>query len=818
MGARRDRAVVAALAAAGCFLAGCGGGGSGGGSPTTLAFSASGAAMGEDGGASSIAVVLHTTLVALEEPVSVTVSDRGTGTAGAGADYATFAPVVVTFPAGAVDGDVQFVALSALSDALVEGASETVVLGLGSATGASIAAPSTFTSSITDADTATVQFSTSIGSVFAEDAGSVSVSVALDLATGASLATSVALVVTDAGTGSADSGADYAAITPRTVTFAAGSLDGTTQSVTLALVDDAAAEIDETILLAIGSPSAGAAVGATSTRLVTILDDDSNGPALFVATEGATGMENALVENELVDLGARVLNAGPNTGTLVRVTNAGDDALHVSAPRVTGAHANDFDVTVDSASLVPAALVTTQGNPALALPSPIVAANPTPGPGVALAFDAALASELRQRALASLHGFPLPGRGAVTLELQRLPLPVADDAVLRVDGADVPGGLRTQLGDVSLWSGNVLEVAGSRVFLAFTADGPQGFVELPGPTPRRVHIARGAGGELRAVEGDEGLAAFGVAPASFVCEDAPVVPGASTPAVGSVPSAGLPSSGSMDVAECRLALETDWQLYQKFGSTPGITSYVTQLIAAVSAQYFEDVQTVLTIAYLGVHTTAADPWTTQDSGGTPSALLNEFVSAWAPNSWPVSANLAHFLSGASLGGGVAYVNALCSQGFGFGVSANIAGNVNWGTWTGAPGSFTWDFVVVAHELGHNFGSNHTHAYCPPLDQCYSNCTGTTVCSQGTIMSYCHLCGGMDNIDLNFHPVTADIMRQAVNASCLGASAVLGGNYVQYRVRFDPRTATGQRDATLELDHDAGNAPQPFHVLLRGTAQ
>jgi hypothetical protein len=151
------------------------------------------------------------------------------------------------------------------------------------------------------------------------------------------------------------------------------------------------------------------------------------------------------------------------------------------------------------------------------------------------------------------------------------------------------------------------------------------------------------------------------------------------------------------------------------------------------------------------------------------------------------------------------------------VSANLTGTINWSTWTGQAASFTWDFVVTAHELGHNFGSLHTHDYCPPLDQCYTNCSGPTTCTRGTLMSYCHTCAGLANVDLHFHPVTAEIMRENVNASCLVDAVLSGGDFVQYRVRFNPLTTTGARSATLEFAHDATNAPQPFRVRLSGTA-
>jgi len=275
-----------------------------------------------------------------------------------------------------------------------------------------------------------------------------------------------------------------------------------------------------------------------------------------------------------------------------------------------------------------------------------------------------------------------------------------------------------------------------------------------------------------------------------------------------------PGTSALTVAECRLALETDFQLYGQFNSSALLTSYVTQLIGAISDRYYTDVQTHLVIAYLGIHTGSNDGWDAQDSGGNSGDVLAEFRAAWMGNI-PNQANLAHFLSGANLGGGVAYVNVLCNSSFGFGVSGNLSGNIVWTTWTGQPGNFTWDFVVVAHELGHNFGSRHTHDYCPPLDLCSSNCNGSTMCSQGTLMSYCHLCGGMDNIDLVFHPACANDMRQSVNASCLGSSTLAPGDYVQYLLRFDP-TATGLRNATLEFPHDGTNQTQPFRLQLRGT--
>lgn len=808
------------LAGIAISLAGCSGGGSGGASTPEIALSfvQPSATVNEGASPLVVSVVLHTTLASTATAVTVDVTDAGTGGATVGADYANFGPQTVTFAAGSIDGDVRTITLNALDDHLVEGTSETVRLALGNATGGSPYGTTTFTTTIVDIHQATIQFSASGGATPNESAVPRSIAVTLDLPVGVALGTTASARVSDAGGGSATSGVDYVALAPVTVSFAPGAIDGTTQTVALQVMDDATIEANEVVRLGIAALAASTTIGATNQYQLTITDDDAPSSSAFAAGEGPTGVENPLIYDELVDLGSQTVATGPNAGTHVRVTNLGGSALSLGAPRLTGTNPNDFSVEVEAAPMLPPAASAAPGPDAS---SPLLFSAASTGPGVGVQLDTAQLSALSQLPSATMHGFPVPGLGDVALVMRRVPLPIADDAVMSVDGVEVAGGLRAAVGDLSLWTGSVQGQPNSRAFLALSSTGSRGFIDLGFAQDRVVHLIPDAASSTpglpagcRVVRESE-MAAMGLGEPSDVCNDARDIPGVSMALASS--STTLPAStpAALSVANCRLAVETDYQLYQKFGSAGALTSYVTQLIAAVSDQYFIDVQTTLSIAYLGIYTSASDPWLSQDSGGNASALLDEFRAAWAPSNWPVSANLAHFISGASLGGGVAYVSALCNQSFGFGVSGNISGTINWGAWSGAPGNFTWDFVVVAHELGHNFGSNHTHSFCPPIDQCAANCTSTTICTRGTIMSYCHTCGGMSNIDLEFHPVCANVMRQTVNASCLGLSALAGGDYVQYLVRFNPMTATGTRSANLEFAHDASNQPQPFRLRLQG---
>lgn len=800
----------------------CSGGGGAETPPVSFTFATASGTTAEGAAPLSMSVVLRTTHAALPEAVSVDVVDSALGNAVSGSDYTAFAPVTITFPIGAVDGDAQTVPFGALDDLVVEGRSETVRFALANPVGGVGRGATAYVATVTDVNFASIQFSLASSAQTGESGVPHEIEVVLDLPPSTTLGVAATARFADAGGGTATSGSDYTAIAQQTISFSAGSADGSVLSASILVVDDATIETDETVRLSLSTPASGTTIGGNALHVFTIEDDDADGLPALVVTQGATGTESTLAHDALVPLGVQVVDAGPNAGTLLRISNAGGSAMDLGTPQLSGTNPDDFHVVVDGVSAAPPPGPGEEGfvlAPAALAPfsGPIA----TNGPGLALELDPELVAELASMPRATVHGFSVPGFGDVTLDLRRLALPIAANSVLRVDGVDVPGGIASLVGDLTVWSGSVLELPGSRVFLAFSSASARGFLELPLPSDRFVHVyterepsSDGTPALCRVVRAPE-LAAFGAGETPRICGGERHVPGVEPLVDVDTQAFGAPA---LTAANCRVAIETDYQLYLRFNSTQLATTYITELMAAVSDRYFTDVQTTMTIAYLGLHTTAADGWTSQDGGGDSGDLLDEFQLAWNSDGWPAQADLAHFISGANLGGGIAYVGVLCNSFFGYGVSGNISGGIDWGTWTGAPASFTWDFVVVAHELGHNFGSSHTHSFCPPLDICYSNCSGSTSCTQGTIMSYCHVCGGMDNIDLEFHPVCANVMRTTVNGSCLQDAALTAGDYVQYRVRFNPLTATGARSANLDFTHDAPLVPQPFRVRLSGTAQ
>ena len=356
-----------------------------------------------------------------------------------------------------------------------------------------------------------------------------------------------------------------------------------------------------------------------------------------------------------------------------------------------------------------------------------------------------------------LTGLPLPGGDVVDLELERID-PGRHRFGFRVDGesrSDLSAGL-----DLSLWKGGVVGEPGSEAMLSLSGVQSGGWIQRGG---QLVHLLPLPGDEGSWRDGDL-LAVTEVAlnrrgdALDYHCEAQAPRRG---PSAQAPPDSGGYAPGGGGVKECTIAIETDYQLFEVFGELDAMTVYIMTLLSFVSNRYELQASTILTFPYVQFYTDPDDPWSTQESGGNCVDLLYEFRDAWA-GQVPEDATLGHFVSGAKLGCGVAWVDVLCKYpGYNFSVSGNINGLVNFPV---QQQPYNWDFMVIAHELGHNFKTWHTHDYCPPLDECapagyWGSCQDETIClTDGTIMSYCHLCpGGTGNITTYFHPVVADVI-------------------------------------------------------------
>ncbi len=255
-------------------------------------------------------------------------------------------------------------------------------------------------------------------------------------------------------------------------------------------------------------------------------------------------------------------------------------------------------------------------------------------------------------------------------------------------------------------------------------------------------------------------------------------------------TAGVPAKSPANYT-ARVSVETDYEFYQLFGSTSAATEYIGDLIAYASTIYDAEVDTTLVVESVSLWTSSGDPW---DQSSTICNLY-QFGRYWNHNNTAIDRTIAFMMSGKNNGGGVAWTGVLCTGPFnpslwGAGPSAygcsltpesdnyggayGYAGDMDGNFDIDNPGVI-WDIVAVSHEIGHMFGSPHTHCYAgigsnpSPVDQCYSGECGSSGCwcgaqslpgcsaggGCGTIMSYCHLLsGGMGNISMTFglgHP-------------------------------------------------------------------
>lgn len=260
-----------------------------------------------------------------------------------------------------------------------------------------------------------------------------------------------------------------------------------------------------------------------------------------------------------------------------------------------------------------------------------------------------------------------------------------------------------------------------------------------------------------------------------------------------------------------LAVDTDYELFVSSGSSsPNVTTFIGNLIAAASTIYNRDLQTDLFVSFLSIHTSSSDPfvivptasgtWNGNATTFTSNHALYELGDRWHTPP-PAAAGLPRsstiLVSGKPQMSGVAWLDIICDseflcQGGNCGdpdANGHYAGayafcggidppndlsvpNPNANPNYVVPSTNYWPLLQLAHELGHNVGSSHTHCIVLPgpdqvtysrtyVDNCFNadfNSVGapcyrgsqSVPAEKGTVMSYCHLSvGGGTNSRFTF---------------------------------------------------------------------
>jgi hypothetical protein len=214
-------------------------------------------------------------------------------------------------------------------------------------------------------------------------------------------------------------------------------------------------------------------------------------------------------------------------------------------------------------------------------------------------------------------------------------------------------------------------------------------------------------------------------------------------------------------------IEADNILYNdRQRNATSVNNYITGLYNVVALLYNNE--------NINTNISEIKIWTTQDPyrKGNSSDCLNDFNNAM--NSQGFNGDIAHLLTTSRTNiGGRAYVNILCR-------SRNRSAISNIGRSYREFPTYSWTIEVVAHEMGHNLGSPHTHncSWGPQRNQALDNCyetegscgAGPPATGGGTIMSYCHLTSFGINFTKGFGQEPGDLIRfRVANAGCLGGA-------------------------------------------------
>ena len=237
---------------------------------------------------------------------------------------------------------------------------------------------------------------------------------------------------------------------------------------------------------------------------------------------------------------------------------------------------------------------------------------------------------------------------------------------------------------------------------------------------------------------------------------------------GSLPKLALRQNGS-NRKTYRLALSCtgEYAVAVSTGTptTAGVLSAMVTTMNRVNGIYERELSATMvlignndTLIYLSPST---DPFTANNNGG---ALLGQNQNNTNSKIGSANYDIGHIFS--TGGGGIASLGSVCSN---WGKAEGVTGSAN-------PIGDPFDVDYVSHEMGHQFGANHTFNDCSGNE---NNFTAFEPGSGSTIMAYAGICGSTNNLQNSsnayFHKASLDeISEFIVNGGFGGAGGASCG--------------------------------------------
>ena len=168
-------------------------------------------------------------------------------------------------------------------------------------------------------------------------------------------------------------------------------------------------------------------------------------------------------------------------------------------------------------------------------------------------------------------------------------------------------------------------------------------------------------------------------------------------------------------------VEIDYLLCQRNGEScangigPDTVNYINALFVGANTIFETEIDTHLNVLHIALNDIYDSTTNTGQALGIMADTYNKTSSWHYTSPEGIHPDLHHALLSKNLGGGIAYVSTICNHDYGFGLSAGLSGSFQ-----SMDNALVWDMYVFMHEIGHNFGSGHTHDYDPVIDTCGSS--------------------------------------------------------------------------------------------------